>query len=165
MLRRLTLTAAASFAVLSAAAPGAAAVTTPIPLPLLQDVLRSTEDKTADTAADDVADTQDRLTVTTAETGNRAANGTYELKCGPVGGTHPEAQSACDRLEQLAKENGDPFAPVAQDRMCTHQHGGPATARITGTWNGRTVDAKFNQGNGCEISRWRQMEPVLPSVR
>ncbi|MEV8311446.1 SSI family serine proteinase inhibitor [Streptomyces flavidovirens] len=155
MLRRLTLTAAASLAVLSAAAPGASGAAAPIPLPLLHDV--------HDVLGTD--DTQDRLTVTTAETGNRAANGTYELKCDPVGGTHPEAQAACDRLDELARKNGDPFAPVAQDRMCTHQHGGPATARITGTWNGRTVDAKFNQGNGCEISRWREMEPVLPSVR
>ncbi|MGW7050117.1 SSI family serine proteinase inhibitor [Streptomyces sp. NPDC054887] len=165
MLRRLTLTAAASVAALSAAAPGASAVTAPVPLPVLQDVLQGVGDRTDDRAYDRTDDTQDRLTVTTAETGNRAANGTYELKCGPTGGTHPEAQAACDRLEELAGEDGDPFAPVAQDRMCTHQHGGPATARITGTWNGRSVDAKFNQGNGCEISRWRQMEPVLPSVR
>ncbi|MBT2490441.1 hypothetical protein J7E96_18345 [Streptomyces sp. ISL-96] len=157
MLRRLTLTAAASFAALSAAVPGTSAVAAPIPLPLLQDVLQG--------GAQDTRDVQDRLTVTTAETGNRAANGTYELKCGPTGGTHPEAQAACDRLEELAGEDGDPFAAVPQDRMCTHQYGGPATARITGTWNGRSVDATFNQGNGCEISRWRQMVPVLPSVR
>ncbi|MGX1882466.1 SSI family serine proteinase inhibitor [Streptomyces sp. NPDC055287] len=161
MLRRLTLTAAASFAVLSAAAPGAAAAASPIPLPLLQDVLQ----QAVLPSAEDKRDTQDRLTVTTAEAGNRAANGTYELKCGPAGGTHREPQAACDRLEELAGKDGDPFAPVPQDRMCTHQHGGPATARITGTWNGRSVDAKFNQGNGCEISRWREMEPVLPSVR
>ncbi|MET9516266.1 SSI family serine proteinase inhibitor [Streptomyces sp. NPDC002994] len=160
MLRRLTLTAAASFAALSAAVPGTSAVAAPVPLPLLQDVLQGGAQD-----GQDAQDTQDRLTVTTAETGNRAANGTYELKCGPTGGTHPEAQAACDRLEELAGEDGDPFAPVPQDRMCTHQHGGPATARITGTWNGRSVDATFNQGNGCEISRWRQMVPVLPSVR
>ncbi|GGX38189.1 SSI family serine proteinase inhibitor [Streptomyces chryseus] len=160
MLRRLTLTAAASFAALSAAAPGASAAAAPIPLPVLQEVLQNTAD-----TDDKAQDTQDRLTVTTAETGNRAANGTYELTCGPAGGTHPEPRAACDRLKELAGEDGDPFAPVPQDRMCTHQHGGPATARITGTWNGRNVDAKFNQGNGCEISRWRQMEPVLPSVR
>lgn len=160
MLRRLTLTAAASFAVLSATPGTTAVAASPIPLPLLQDVqgvLQGPDDKR------DVA--RDRLSVTTTETGNRAANGTYELKCGPTGGTHPEAEAACDRLDELARQGDDPFTPVPQDRMCTHLHGGPATARITGTWNGRTVDATFNQGNGCEISRWREMEPVLPSVR
>ncbi|GAA2946614.1 SSI family serine proteinase inhibitor [Streptomyces enissocaesilis] len=156
MLRRLVLTAAASAAVLAAALPGATAAAMPIPLPSLQEVLP---------VADHPQGPQDRLTVTTAETGNRAANGTYELRCGPAGGTHPDARSACNRLDELARQNGDPFAPVPQNRMCTHQHGGPATARITGTWHGRSVDASFNRGNGCEISRWREMEPVLPTVR
>ncbi|WP_093800133.1 SSI family serine proteinase inhibitor [Streptomyces sp. Wb2n-11] len=155
MLRRLALTAAASAAVLSAALPGASAAAVPIPLPSLQDMIPVT---------DAPRGPQDRLTVTTAGTGNRAANGTYELRCGPAGGTHPDARSACDRLDELARQ-GDPFAPVPQNRMCTHQHGGPATARITGTWDGQRVDASFNQGNGCEIARWRDMEPVLPSVR
>ncbi|MBT2397467.1 SSI family serine proteinase inhibitor [Streptomyces sp. ISL-100] len=161
MLRRLTLTAAASFAALSAAVPATSAAAAPVPLPPLQDVLQ----EVLQGGARDGQDGQDRLTVTTTQTGNRAANGTYELRCGPTGGTHAQAQAACDRLEELAGEGGDPFAPVPQDRMCTHQHGGPATARITGTWNGRSVDATFNQGNGCEISRWREMVPVLPSVR
>ncbi|MCB5168911.1 subtilase-type protease inhibitor [Streptomyces bambusae] len=107
----------------------------------------------------------DRLTVTVAETGNPRANGTYELTCEPIGGTHPEARRACARLDTFAKEGSDPFAPVSTRRMCTQQYGGPATARVTGTWLGKPVKAEFDRKNGCEISRWKDLEPVLPSVR
>jgi hypothetical protein len=40
-----------------------------------------------------------------------------------------------------------------------------ATARVTGTWQGRQVDATFDRSNGCEISRWQTLEPVLPNTR
>jgi hypothetical protein len=43
--------------------------------------------------------------------------------------------------------------------------GGPQTAHITGTWQGQRVDATFRRTDGCEISRWRTMEPVLPNTR
>ncbi|MGW1883582.1 SSI family serine proteinase inhibitor [Streptomyces sp. NPDC001970] len=153
MLRRLAFTAVAtataSVAALVVTAPGAAASGIgPLPLPLLQP-----------------EETQDRLTVITADTGNPMADGTYELTCGPVGGTHPEAQAACDRLEELGQEGADPFAPLAGDAMCTQMYGGPATARVTGTWHGRSVDATFDRSNGCEIGRWQTLEPVLPTAR
>lgn len=48
--------------------------------------------------------------------------------------------------------------------MCTMQYGGPATARVTGTWAGRPVDATYERGNGCEIARWDAMVPVLPEL-
>ena len=49
--------------------------------------------------------------------------------------------------------------------MCTQQYGGPATARVTGTWQGQHVDATFDRTNGCEIARWNTLRPVLPNVR
>ncbi|WP_405797211.1 SSI family serine proteinase inhibitor [Streptomyces sp. NBC_01506] len=107
----------------------------------------------------------DRLTVTVAQTNITRADGTYELTCGPSGGTHPEAESACARLDELAGERKDPFAPVPEGQMCTMQMGGPATARVTGTWQGRSVDATFSRENGCEISRWQNLVPVLPAAR
>ncbi|MCP3818021.1 subtilase-type protease inhibitor [Streptomyces sp. A3M-1-3] len=146
MLRRLAFTAVASFAALSAV-PSAASATGPLPLPL--GLLQS----------------PDRLTVAVAETGNPRADGSYELRCGPAGGTHPEAQRACDRLEELAAEGKDPFAPASADQMCTQMYGGPATARVSGTWRGRQVDVTFDRRNGCGVSRWNDMEPVLPSAR
>jgi hypothetical protein len=153
MLRRLVLTATASVAALTAAVPPAGAVALsppPLPLPLL--------DRPA-------PEQPDRLTVIVSATGNTRTDGRYELECGPAGGTHPSAESACNRLEELAREQQDPFAPVAEDQMCTQQFGGPATARVTGTWQGRQVDATFDRSNGCEISRWQTLEPVLPNTR
>ncbi|MER5766942.1 SSI family serine proteinase inhibitor [Streptomyces sp. NPDC001985] len=151
MLRRIVLTATVSAAALvSAAAPVAGAAALPVPLPGL---LSAPEPE------------RDRLTVTVSDTGNARTNGRYELECDPAGGTHPAAEGACERLDQLAREGSDPFAPVPQGQMCTQQAGGPATARVTGTWHGRPVDATFNRTDGCEISRWQTMEPVLPSTR
>ncbi|MFE4330278.1 SSI family serine proteinase inhibitor [Streptomyces sp. NPDC056831] len=150
MLRRLALTVVASLAALSAAAPGAAAATAPLPLPL---PLLHTDDA------------RTRLTVTVSGAGDPAAEGVFELKCGPAGGSHPAAQQACDRLEELAGQGADPFAPVPGDAMCTQQFGGPATARVTGTWRGRSIDTAFDRANGCAISRWNGLRPVLPNVR
>ncbi len=141
MLRRLLVLTATA---LAAAAPAAGA--SPVfPLPLLS--------------------SPDRLTVIVSETGNARTDGRYELACDPAGGTHPAADAACARLDELAREGRDPFAPVAEDQMCTQQAGGPATARVTGTWRGERVDATFSRTNGCEISRWRTLQPVLPNTR
>ncbi|MFJ5103699.1 SSI family serine proteinase inhibitor [Streptomyces sp. NPDC088554] len=93
-----------------------------------------------------------------------AGGSTYTLKCSPVGGSHPSAGAACARLAELGGGGRDPFAPVAGGSLCTMQYGGTATARITGTWQGKRVNAVFDRKNGCEISRWRALEPVLPSV-
>ncbi|MFJ6047199.1 SSI family serine proteinase inhibitor [Streptomyces sp. NPDC092307] len=107
----------------------------------------------------------DHLTIAMADTGNRQLDREYRLECGPVGGDHPEAEGACARLDQFAREGKDPFAPVSKRQICTMQHGGPATARITGTWNGHKVDATFRRTDGCEIRRWDELEPLLPSGR
>ncbi|MFI9627557.1 SSI family serine proteinase inhibitor [Streptomyces sp. NPDC052042] len=161
MLRRLALTAVVSLAVLSAAAPGAAAasgpLTPPTPLPLPLPLLLPLPQ------GDD--DTRTRLTVTVSDTGAPSAEGTFTLECDPVGGSHPAAGRACDRLAELADAGADPFAPVPRGTMCTLQFGGPATARVTGTWQGRHLDAVFSRADGCEISRWNNLRPVLPGVR
>ncbi|MCY0944664.1 MULTISPECIES: SSI family serine proteinase inhibitor [Streptomyces] len=107
----------------------------------------------------------DRLAITMADTGNRQLDREYRLECDPVGGDHPQREQACARLDQLASEGRDPFAPVSKRQLCTMQHGGPATARITGTWRGHKVDATFRRTDGCEISRWDELEPLLPSGR
>ncbi|MEU0830536.1 SSI family serine proteinase inhibitor [Streptomyces sp. NPDC005969] len=159
MLRRLALTAATSFAVLSAAAPAATAATglLPLPIPLPVPALQGDDDAQ-----------QTQLTVTVSDSGYRTADGVYELKCLPAGGSHPVAQQACDRLAELGEPTGDgrnPFRPVPAGTLCTQQFGGSATARVTGTWHGQRVDAAFDQSNGCEIARWNNLRPVLPNVR
>jgi hypothetical protein len=142
MLRRLALASAVTAAIASGPLP-------PLPLGLLGEAEQR----------------PDRLTVTVSETGNPHADGSYELTCRPAGGTHPQAKRACDRLDRFAADGTDPFAPVSTRSMCTQQHGGGARAKVTGTWRGERVDAAFDRENGCEISRWKDLEPVLPSVR
>ncbi|MER6094703.1 SSI family serine proteinase inhibitor [Streptomyces sp. NPDC001728] len=110
--------------------------------------------------------TPDSLTVTISESGYPEADGTFDLTCDDrAGGNHPAAETACKRLGQLATEGGNPFKPVPADQLCTQVYGGPALAHITGTWQGRRIDARFSRANGCEIDRWENLEPVLPLVR
>ncbi|MGW0839495.1 SSI family serine proteinase inhibitor [Streptomyces sp. NPDC002787] len=106
----------------------------------------------------------DRLTVTVREAGG-GADGTFELRCHPQGGSHPAVREACGRLDRRTTWGTDPFAPVRPGTVCTMQYGGPATAYVTGTWAGRRVDARFDRGNGCEIARWDALVPVLPDLR
>ncbi|MEV6582210.1 SSI family serine proteinase inhibitor [Streptomyces sp. NPDC051582] len=140
----------AAFAVTSALAASAATAAGPLPpLAPLSRLLAA----------------PDRLTIAVSATGNPRANGEYLLECNPVGGNHPEAEGACERLDVLAKQDKDPFAPAAKRQICTMQDGGPATAHITGTWQGHKVDATFRRTDGCEIARWNNLEPVLPGGR
>ncbi|TCI97481.1 hypothetical protein [Aeromicrobium sp. IC_218] len=68
---------------------------------------------------------------------------------------------ACGALDAL-----DPSAlgPLGPGRACTQQFGGPETVRITGTLRGEPVDASFDRTNGCEISRYDQVQPLLVAV-
>ncbi|MFF2362153.1 SSI family serine proteinase inhibitor [Streptomyces sp. NPDC058122] len=109
-------------------------------------------------------DSSDRLTVTVDGVGG-GADGTFELDCHPAGGTHPRAAEACDRLDRMTTWGKDTFAPAPPDALCTMVYGGPATAHVTGTWAGRPVDARYDRANGCEISRWNALVPVLPDAR
>ncbi|CAM5443178.1 MULTISPECIES: SSI family serine proteinase inhibitor [Streptomyces] len=106
----------------------------------------------------------DHLTVTVSDSGKAAKDGTYELYCHPARGTHTDARGACDKLDSLTRWGKDAFAGVPKDSKCTMQYGGPITARVTGTWAGRPVNAQFKRTNGCEIGRWDRFVPVLPAV-
>ncbi|MFC9245173.1 SSI family serine proteinase inhibitor [Streptomyces sp. NPDC057136] len=172
MLRRLAVTAVASLAALAAAAPAAIAVA-PVPVPLLP-LLPLPVFLQNDFPQNDPQDPwsrggQDagmRMTVTVTDSGDPAADGTFELLCGPdrAGGTHAKAQAACGRLAEAEAAGENPFLPTPKDAMCTQMHGGPATARIVGTWQGQDFSAYLNRVNGCEISRWNNLIPVLPTV-
>ncbi|MEU4731091.1 SSI family serine proteinase inhibitor [Streptomyces sp. NPDC023588] len=138
----------AAFAVTSALAAAAAGPLPPLPLGRLL-----------------AGPGPDRLTIEMADTGNRQLDREFRIECDPVGGDHPWREQACAKLDQLAEEGKDPFAPVAKRQVCSLQYGGPATARISGTWHGHTVDATFRRTNGCEIARWNELEPLLPTGR
>ncbi|MDT0267189.1 SSI family serine proteinase inhibitor [Streptomyces sp. DSM 44915] len=100
----------------------------------------------------------DRLVITVSGAGE--ADGTVELTCAPVGGSHADPAAACAALAAVDQ----PFTPVADGTTCTFLYGGPATARVTGQWRGQEVDAEFTRGNGCEVSRWDRLVPALPSL-
>jgi hypothetical protein len=82
---------------------------------------------------------------------------TWTLTCSPTGGDHPQAAAAC---QSLAKAE-DPFKPTPKDAICTEIYGGAQTATVTGTWQGKQINAGFTRLNGCEISRWDQLTPLL----
>ncbi|MFC0601820.1 SSI family serine proteinase inhibitor [Streptomyces palmae] len=158
-LRRFALatavTAAAMSSVAVASAP-ASAVPLPLPLP---DRYASGPD------ADPYPESEDQLVLTVTGTGDLTEDGTYTLDCHPTGGTHRAAQAACDRLDEATRWGRSPFAPVPAGATCAMMYGGPATARLVGTWAGRPVDARFSRSDGCEIARWNQLVPLLPSTR
>ncbi|WJV47641.1 SSI family serine proteinase inhibitor [Streptomyces flavofungini] len=162
--RRLLLTAAASFAAL-AALPATAHADhlggSPLGAGAPGAIGRAVDDATGPIGGHTVdRPAAHRLTVTVSGAG--AGDGTYTLECAPTGGTHPSPDTACERLDQLAAEGANPFEPVPRDALCTQQYGGPETARVRGDWHGRPVDATFSRTDGCQISRWNNLVPVLP---
>ena len=107
----------------------------------------------APAAADDLVISLDR--------GNGTEPERYTLRCGDSpDGDHPDAAAACTHLAGMAA----PFAPLPADMMCTEQYGGPETAHITGRWNGEPVDLELSRTDGCRISQWESLGPVLPPV-
>jgi hypothetical protein len=84
---------------------------------------------------------------------------TWRLTCNPPDGTHPDPEAACRALQS----NGAvALPPVPKDKACTQIYGGPETANITGTWQGERVMSTFARNDGCQISRWKLMEGLLP---
>jgi hypothetical protein len=99
--------------------------------------------------------------VITLDRGNGTEPERYTLRCGDSpDGDHPDAAAACTHLAGLAA----PFAPLPDDMMCTEQYGGPETATVTGRWNGEPVDLRLSRTDGCRISQWESLGPVLPPV-
>jgi hypothetical protein len=84
------------------------------------------------------------------------------LRCDPPGGDAPDAAGACAALTKVAAvKGGDPFAPTPPGQMCTQIYGGPQTATVKGTWNGRPVDTTFARRNGCEVKRWNDLAALF----
>jgi hypothetical protein len=100
-----------------------------------------------------------RLTITVwPEGGDAVTQQRWTLRCGPLGGTHPNRARACARLADLS----NPFRPVPKDALCTQIYGGPEVALVTGTFRGRQVNARFNRTDGCQIARWNRVAVLFP---
>jgi hypothetical protein len=56
------------------------------------------------------------------------------------------------------------FKPVNRRQVCTDIFGGPQTATVEGTVDGKAVSSKFSRQNGCEIARWNMAAPLLGRV-
>jgi hypothetical protein len=84
---------------------------------------------------------------------------TWRLTCNPPSGTHPDPDAACRALET---NGAAALPPVPKDKACTQIYGGPQTATVTGTWQGQRVISRFARNDGCQISRWKLMEGLLP---
>ena len=67
----------------------------------------------------------------------------------------------CAALEVVAPAV---FEPVPVDQACTAIYGGPRRATVTGSYEDEPVSAVFTQENGCEIARWKQIEPILEAL-
>ncbi|WP_405928987.1 subtilase-type protease inhibitor [Streptomyces griseus] len=194
MLRRLALTAVVSLAALATAVPASIATASgpassgpapsavpttgpfaaarpalgPLPMPLPLPGFLDGGDSGKGSGGGEAGDVRTRLTVSVENTGVAGADGTFELECGPTGGSHPQGQAACDRLAEAGATRAgrqELFRETPEGTMCTMIHGGDATARIVGTWEGRAVDTTASRRDGCEIARWNSLVPVLPDVR
>jgi hypothetical protein len=83
----------------------------------------------------------------------------WSLTCvGTASGSHPDVEAACTHLAGL----DDPFAPLPADVVCTEQYGGPQSAHVAGRWGGDPVDIELSRVDGCRISQWDALGPLLP---
>jgi hypothetical protein len=98
--------------------------------------------------------------VVRVDPGDGTAPESWTLTCvGSAAGTHPDAEAACAHLKGMA----DPFAPIPDDVACTEQYGGPQSAHIAGLWGGESVDLEVTRVDGCRISQWDSLGPLLPA--
>jgi hypothetical protein len=104
------------------------------------------------------------LSITLLETAE-AAPQTFTLVC--TGGTpaaeskHPSAAEACTTIKNSPAILSP--SPTRTDQACTMQYGGPATAKVTGSVDGKEVTASFNRTDGCQIALWDAAKSVLGS--
>ena len=83
----------------------------------------------------------------------------WTLRC-PAGGTLPQPERACSRLDRL----DDPFGPVPKGVACTEVYGGPQVADVQGTFRGKPVNARFTRTDGSEIARWNSVKFLFPDT-
>ena len=98
------------------------------------------------------------LSITVWPEGKAGPTSQWTLRCAPVGGTLPQRAAACTALARLEA----PFAPVPDDAVCTRQYGGPQEALVRGRHRGRSVWARFQRTDGCQIARWKRVGFLFP---
>lgn len=74
---------------------------------------------------------------------------------------HPSAAAACTTIKSSPTILSP--APPRTDQACTMQYGGPATAKVTGSVDGKEVVAAFTRTDGCQIAAWDAAKSILGS--
>jgi Subtilisin inhibitor-like len=111
-------------------------------------------------AGDGISPADDDLVVE-YDPGDGSPLESWSLTCGgSVEGSHPDAAAACAHLTGL----DDPFAPLPDDLACTEIYGGPQSAHVAGQWGGRPIDLDLSRVDGCRISQWDGLGPLLPAA-
>ena len=104
------------------------------------------------------------LSITLVESPD-AAPQTFTLVCADgvpaAESNHPTAAEACTSIKNNPAILNP--APTKTDQACTMQYGGPATAKVTGSVDGKEVSASFNRTDGCQIALWDAAKSVLGS--
>ena len=99
------------------------------------------------------------LTVRVDQDGVKGAAPARELK---LSCARPDDSAACGAAAGVTQGE---LAPVPAGIACTQIFGGPEVAQIKGTLRGRPVDATYSRSDGCQISRWQHVQPLLDLVR
>jgi hypothetical protein len=88
---------------------------------------------------------QGQISVVVSLSGTQAARH-YTLRCGPAGGTMPDAEAACSALADYVKHRSDP------GRFCSSLGAGVPRARVTGTFDGRRLRLDLTTISWCGVS-------------
>jgi hypothetical protein len=81
------------------------------------------------------------LTTSTGDAGVRSV----DLHCEPSGGSHPNAQQACD---ELLRSDGDVQAVQDSDALCTFEYR-PVHVTAVGSWHGQRRNFDHVYANAC----------------
>jgi hypothetical protein len=90
----------------------------------------------------------------------------FALECGDTprwteGDPGRDAAAACATVLQEQERLIALSGPPPTDRVCTDIYGGPEVATIEGRVDGEPVDATVARNNGCGISDWDALAPLL----
>jgi hypothetical protein len=81
----------------------------------------------------------------------------WSLRCGPAGGTMPDAAAAC----RLLATDATILHPVRTTHMlCPRTVAHARTFTVTGTWHGARLHEVVTDG-GCNLRRWSKMAQIF----
>jgi hypothetical protein len=119
-------------------------------------------DEDSSSSRDDGGGTAVRLSIRADDGRGRMEKATLECDQGEAeapGLSRRDPKKLCGLARRLGSYLGREPDPR---RACTQLYGGPETARISGTIEGRKVDRRFSRTDGCEIADWDRVALLLP---